>query len=76
MPLNCPGLYCGRNILGNETYSDCGACARGTKRDENSICQLCLESLIIYDWLFLIFAIIVPLLIHSFLIDYTAKQRK
>lgn len=74
--MKCPGLYCGRNILGNDTYSDCGACARGTRRDENFICQPCYESLDLYDVLFLIFAIIVPLLIHSFLIDYTAAQRK
>lgn len=75
--MRCPGLYCGRMPLGNETFSDCGACARGWKRDaETFICHPCFDSISCYDWLFLIFSIIVPLLIHAFLIDYTAQQRK
>lgn len=74
--IKCPGLYCGQMPLGNGSFSDCGACARGWKRDENFICNPCFNSLALYDWLFLTFAIIVPLLIHSFLIDYTAAQRK
>lgn len=74
--MKCPGLYCGRMPLGNDTFGDCGACARGWKRDVDSICQPCDSPLLNYDWSFLVFSIIVPLLIHSFLIDFTAVQRK
>lgn len=74
--MKCPGLYCGMMPLANDTLSDCGACDRGWKRDDKFICHPCEDSLILYDWLFLIFSCIVPLLIHSFLIDHTAQQRK
>jgi JNK1/MAPK8-associated membrane protein len=74
--MRCPGLYCGRMPLGNDTFSDCGACERGWKRNESFICQPCDSTLGGYDWSFLAFSVIVPLLIHSFLIDYIAVQRK
>jgi JNK1/MAPK8-associated membrane protein len=74
--MKCPGLYCGRMPLINNTLSDCGACDRGFKRDEDFICRRCEDSLEIYDFLFLAFAVVIPLLIHSFLIDQTAPLRK
>ncbi|CRL07107.1 CLUMA_CG020104, isoform A [Clunio marinus] len=74
--MKCPGLYCGRMPLENNTFSECGACDRGWKRNEEHLCEPCYDNLVLYDWLFLAFAIIVPLLIHSFLIDYTTQQRK
>lgn len=66
--------------LSNSTYSDCGACARGWKKNSYDICEPCNMKLshqsMSYDLLFLAFSLIVPILIHSFLIDYTAHQRK
>lgn len=73
----CPGIYCGRMPLGNDTYSDCGACDRGWKRNSSSYeCIECKSSLSNYDFLFLAFNCVVPLLIHLFLIDFTTKTPK
>lgn len=72
----CPGLYCGRMPLENGSFSDCGACDRGYRRNENYICQPCEENLSEYETLFLAFNSIVPLLIHLFLIDFTSKTPK
>lgn len=71
----CPGYYCSRMPLGNETYSDCGACDRGWKRND-TVCVKCEENLSPYDFLFLAFNSIIPLLIHLFLIDFTTKTPK
>lgn len=80
MKTKCPGMYCGRMPFGNDTFSDCGACERGWKRNFRGICEPCelklSNSSMNYDLLFLAFSLIVPILIHSFLIDYTAHQRK
>lgn len=76
MELKCPGSYCGRMPLGNDTFSDCGACDRGWKRNEKFICEKCENPLEIYDLLFLAFNILVPFLIHLFLIDITTKTPK
>lgn len=73
----CPGAYCGRMPLGNDTFSACGACERGWKRNTNGYeCIQCQENLNPYDFLFLAFNCIVPLLIHLFLIDFTTKLPK
>lgn len=76
----CPGSYCGRMPIMNEsTYSDCGACERGYIRnnsDPNHSCVFCENTLENYDFLFLAFNCIVPLLIHLFLIDFTTKTPK
>lgn len=72
----CPGHFCGRMPLGNGSLSDCGACDRGWKRNDKYICVPCEESLELYDFLFLGFNCIVPLLFHLFLIDYTTKTPK
>jgi hypothetical protein len=73
--LKCPGYYCGRMPVTNETFSDCGACDRGWKRNEEFVCVKCDEELQLYDFLFLAFNCIVPLLIHLFLIDFTIKYK-
>jgi hypothetical protein len=72
----CPGYYCGRMPLPNDTFSDCGSCDRGWKRNDKYICVQCNDKLELYDLLFLAFNIIVPFLIHLFLIDYTTKTPK
>ncbi|CAO1442113.1 unnamed protein product [Diamesa hyperborea] len=75
MVARCPGIYCGRISLGNDTFGECGSCPRGS-RVENYECLHCEKELEPYDWLFLGFSYIVPLLLHLFLIDFTAQQRK
>uniref|UniRef100_U5EYB0 Putative conserved plasma membrane protein n=1 Tax=Corethrella appendiculata TaxID=1370023 RepID=U5EYB0_9DIPT len=71
----CPGLYCGRTILENLTLSDCGACLRGFRTNESFICSPCEKDLSKYDWLYLGFMTILPLIIHWFCIDINAKKR-
>lgn len=72
----CPGKYCGQTDLGNDTFSDCGACPRGFRVDENSsICKLCEDLPSTYDWLYLGFMAIMPLIMHWFFIDSAAKER-
>ena len=75
--LKCPGLYCGRTELENKTLSDCGACLRGFRvPDGDYICKPCEKDLATYDWLYLGFNAILPLIIHWFCIDLNAQQRK
>ncbi|CAD7085171.1 unnamed protein product [Hermetia illucens] len=69
----CPGLYCGRIALGNDTWSDCGACPRGFRVNESSACIPCSESPSLYDWYYLGFMAILPLIMHWFFIDMAAK---
>lgn len=76
VPTKCPGLYCGRTQLENETYSDCGACLRGYQPDAQSVCKACEEEPEFYDWLFLGFMALLSLLLHWFFIDFTNKRKK
>ncbi|CAH0383632.1 unnamed protein product [Bemisia tabaci] len=65
--LSCPGVYCGRVLLSNGTYSSCGPCPRGFKAN-SSICEPCQGSPSFYDWLYLGFMVLVPLIFHWFCI--------
>uniref|UniRef100_A0A915BBQ2 JNK1/MAPK8-associated membrane protein n=1 Tax=Parascaris univalens TaxID=6257 RepID=A0A915BBQ2_PARUN len=73
----CPA-FCGRIATtwpsGNITYSDCQACGWGSRSIEKYLCAPCEESLPLYDWLYLAFVAIVPLLIHSFFIHFYAPK--
>lgn len=75
----CPGLYCGRTLLENTTlsilWSDCGACPRGYRVNDKSECALCETNPSTYDWLYLGFMAILPLILHWFFIDISAKER-
>lgn len=72
----CPGLYCGRTLLENSSdWSDCGACLRGYRVNEKSECTLCETNPSTYDWLYLGFMTILPLILHWFFIDISAKER-
>lgn len=66
--MKCPGHYCGRIELGSNNYSDCGACPRGY-RAELSICKYCDDKPELYDWLYLGFMSLLPLVLHWFCID-------
>uniref|UniRef100_A0A0M3IVD5 JNK1/MAPK8-associated membrane protein n=1 Tax=Ascaris lumbricoides TaxID=6252 RepID=A0A0M3IVD5_ASCLU len=75
----CPA-FCGRIATtwpsGNITYSDCQACGWGSRSIEKYLCAPCEESLPLYDWLYLAFVAIVPLLIHSFFIQFYAPKSR
>lgn len=71
----CPGLYCGRTNITNETLSDCGACPRGFRVNELFLCQPCENDPSSYDWLYLGFMALLPLILHWFCIDLAAKER-
>lgn len=78
----CPGLYCGRqftdSINGSMTWSDCGACPRGYRvniMSDISECMPCENNPSTYDWLYLGFMAMLPLILHWFFIDLAAKER-
>lgn len=77
----CPGLYCGRymdSINGSMSWSDCGACPRGYRvnvMSELSECMPCENSPSRYDWEYLGFMAMLPLILHWFFIDLAAKER-
>lgn len=79
----CPGLYCGQILLetfnGSMAWSECGACPRGFRvipDDSSSECVQCETTPSMYDWQYLGFMIILPLILHWFFIDLAAKERR
>uniref|UniRef100_A0A1A9WRN2 JNK1/MAPK8-associated membrane protein n=1 Tax=Glossina brevipalpis TaxID=37001 RepID=A0A1A9WRN2_9MUSC len=72
----CPGLYCGRQRLENNTWSECGACPRGFRVIESYECTRCKDDLDAYSWFYLGFMAMLPLMMHCFFIDLDAKDRK
>lgn len=78
----CPGLYCGRLFTdlmnGSNPWADCGACPRGYRVNilsEISECIVCKNDPSTYDWLYLGFMAMLPLILHWFFIDLAAKER-
>ncbi|KAF7990820.1 hypothetical protein HCN44_000625 [Aphidius gifuensis] len=71
----CPGLYCGRSLLTDGNWSDCGVCARGFKSNESSACVPCEDNLTLYDWFYLSFIAVFVLVLHWFFIDVVTKRR-
>ncbi|XP_061721363.1 JNK1/MAPK8-associated membrane protein [Cydia pomonella] len=66
---SCPGLYCGRTQLDNGSWSDCGACPRGFRTNASSYCEPCTDVPTLYDWQYLGFMVLLPLVLHWFFID-------
>ncbi|XP_063222180.1 JNK1/MAPK8-associated membrane protein-like [Bacillus rossius redtenbacheri] len=71
----CPGLYCGRHLMEDGNWSECGACPRGYRTNSSSICVRCEDSPEFYDWLYLGFMVIIALVMHWFCIDLAAMGR-
>lgn len=71
----CPGLYCGRELFSNGSWSDCGACPRGFRANTSSFCVPCSNTPVLYDWLYLGFMTFSPLVLHWFCIDNTTPFR-
>ncbi|XP_068152271.1 JNK1/MAPK8-associated membrane protein isoform X1 [Drosophila tropicalis] len=76
IPSRCPGAYCGRSLLENGSWSNCGVCSRGYRVDENYACTPCRDELSTYSWLYLGFMTMLPLMMHCVCIDMDAKDRK
>jgi hypothetical protein len=74
--VRCPGLYCGRELLPNSSWSSCGACPRGYRANASSACIECDYSPKFYDWLYLGFMALLAFDLHWFFIDTTAKRRR
>lgn len=73
----CPGRYCGR-LLADANRTDinsCGACPWGSHVDSDYICQFCTLSPTLYDWLYLGFMAMLPLLLNSFFIEFSAQRK-
>uniref|UniRef100_A0A8D8XHA6 JNK1/MAPK8-associated membrane protein n=1 Tax=Cacopsylla melanoneura TaxID=428564 RepID=A0A8D8XHA6_9HEMI len=71
----CPGLYCGRFPLPDGNWSSCTACPRGFRANAASICEACNDNPTFYDWLYLGFMVMFPLICHWFAIDSTPQFR-
>ncbi|WKY09058.1 hypothetical protein Q1695_001868 [Nippostrongylus brasiliensis] len=79
LPSLCHG-FCGRYKLsnGNESepsWSACGPCNWGSGTVDRHVCSPCQSELSPYDWLYLLFMAILPLLVHCFCVHwYTPKN--
>lgn len=71
----CPGLYCGRELLPDGNWSDCGACPRGFRANATSICVSCEDEPMLYDWFYLGFVALLVLLLHWVCIDIISMRR-
>ncbi|KAK6013095.1 hypothetical protein OSTOST_21650 [Ostertagia ostertagi] len=76
LPSLCHG-FCGRyklpagNDSGTETiWSECGPCKWGNGAVDHRVCSPCQSELSPYDWLFLLFMAILPLLVHCFCVHW------
>ena len=74
--LHCPGLYCGRSVINETHYGQCGKCERGWRVANNTICVQCSETPEVKDWLFLAFHALLVLVLHLMAIDLTAKRQR
>lgn len=75
IPMRCPGIYCGRELLPDGNWSECGACPRGFRVNASSACVPCDDAPIFYDWLYLGFMALLVLVLHWFCIDKVSKRR-
>ncbi|KAI2806056.1 hypothetical protein BLOT_005067 [Blomia tropicalis] len=71
----CPGVYCGRIIV-NGTLSQCGGCPRAFRSNSQHICVPCNEPLQLYDWIYLLFMVLVFVVIQCYFIDQSFKSNK
>lgn len=71
----CPGLYCGRELLSDGNWSECGACPRGFRANASSACVPCDDAPMFYDWLYLGFMALLALVLHWFCIDMVSMRR-
>ncbi|KRY16742.1 JNK1/MAPK8-associated membrane protein, partial [Trichinella patagoniensis] len=86
-PEPCPGLYCGRQVIADGNYTECGvmlkanriyllACDWGTRVNERGICVPCNGYPDVYDWLYLGFMGFLPFLLHCASIKFTSAHTR
>lgn len=75
MTLTCPGLYCGRRIINGSVDEECGVCPRGERTNLQKICERCAEYPELYDWLYLGFMAMLPLVLHWFFIEWYSGKK-
>ncbi|CAF0826454.1 unnamed protein product [Adineta steineri] len=68
----CPGKYCG--YQNNST--NCGACQRGYRVNTESICQLCHETLSLYNFMYIVFMALLALSFHWYFINRLQKKKQ
>ncbi|TKS86248.1 JNK1/MAPK8-associated membrane protein [Collichthys lucidus] len=71
----CPGLYCGRMLVNGSVEGDCGVCPRGERTNLHKVCERCTESPELYDWLYLGFMAMLPLVLHWFFIEWYSGKK-
>ncbi|XP_054546757.1 JNK1/MAPK8-associated membrane protein-like isoform X4 [Talpa occidentalis] len=75
----CLGLYCGKTLLSKngstEIYGKCGVCPRGQRTNAQKYCQPCTQYPELYDWLYLGFMAMLPLVLHWFFIEWYSGKK-
>uniref|UniRef100_A0A8C7G508 Jnk1/mapk8 associated membrane protein n=3 Tax=Oncorhynchus TaxID=8016 RepID=A0A8C7G508_ONCKI len=71
----CPGLYCGKTLINGSFDGECGVCPRGERTSMQKICEKCTESPELYDWLYLGFMAMLPLVLHWFFIEWYSGKK-
>ncbi|XP_059375997.1 JNK1/MAPK8-associated membrane protein [Carassius carassius] len=75
MSSTCPGLYCGRTLINDSAEGECGVCPRGQRTNYQKICEECSGSPELYDWLYLGFMAMLPLVLHWFFIEWYSGKK-
>ncbi|XP_053701119.1 JNK1/MAPK8-associated membrane protein [Synchiropus splendidus] len=75
MSSTCPGLYCGRMMVNGSLEGECGVCPRGERANIQKVCERCSESPELYDWLYLGFMAMLPLVLHWFFIEWYSGKK-
>ncbi|XP_070984053.1 JNK1/MAPK8-associated membrane protein-like isoform X2 [Oncorhynchus clarkii lewisi] len=75
MSSTCPGHYCGKMLINGSFDGECGVCPRGEKTNMQKICEKCTESPELYDWLYLGFMAMLPLVLHWFFIEWYSGKK-
>ncbi|KAM9707898.1 JNK1/MAPK8-associated membrane protein isoform 1-T1 [Menidia menidia] len=75
MSSTCPGLYCGRLLVNGSVEGDCGVCPRGERANIQKVCERCGEAPELYDWLYLGFMAMLPLVLHWFFIEWYSGKK-
>ncbi|CAF4372801.1 unnamed protein product, partial [Rotaria socialis] len=68
----CPGIYCG--YQSNST--NCGACQRGYRVNNEKICQLCNEPLSLYNFMYIVFMALLALTFHWYFVNRLRKKKQ
>uniref|UniRef100_A0A674N1B8 Jnk1/mapk8 associated membrane protein n=1 Tax=Takifugu rubripes TaxID=31033 RepID=A0A674N1B8_TAKRU len=80
MSSTCPGLYCDNSFNFGTIFSyllcvSFEVCPRGERTNLQKICERCTESPELYDWLYLGFMAMLPLVLHWFFIEWYSGKK-